>query len=433
MKIKVLTIFKIILILILFAYIKTFPISHYTNTFDAVLTLLLSAFLLYKSRKNQALVLMVFFIFYCNYSIVLSEYIIGEHLSVPLFEAKNIYNYGISIRILLLFMSIITLFFKDKTGNFDNYKIIPKDNKIIFYSIIAFLIYTFIFEIQRGDLDSYSVRITPIYEYSKLLFLFAYYFSGKSVIRKSIFSILIALFILQDLYYGGRITSLQLIILFSITLLIEKLSFKKIIYYGFIGVLISSLVSAYRHSYTLNSINPIELFKKLFNNYFVFDTPVYAYYASATFVAAYEVAESKIRTNSLLIFVKSIIFGSDDIIGELTIFVSRNYFVNVGGGLIPTYFYFWLGWLGVIFIACVLVFVLNNLNYIKNDYQKLLFVAIVFNVPRWYLYSPNALFRGVLFFTTLLYIMFLVINTITLKNFKKQNTINRITNPEIEI
>lgn len=415
MKIKSLFIFKLTLVFLIFIYIGLSEINSYTNKFDATLTLLFSIIFLFKSRKNPLVCLVAFFMFYCNYSIVMGEYIIGGNLGIPLYEVKNTHFYGLTIRILLLFISIITIFYNNKQLNLSEFKLIPKDNVVVFSGIYLILIYIVLFGIKRTELNSYGVSITPLYEYSNLLFLFAYYFSGTSKIRKSLFIILLSIFILQDFYYGGRITSLQLIFLFLLTVFIPRLSFKGILMYGLLGLFINSLVAAYRKDYSLEIADLFGIIPKLINGYFVFDTPVYAYYASATHVAATEIAEFNVRLSSFIEFIKSIVLGSNNVISNVTGYVSINYYQNIGGGIIPTHFYFWLGWLGVIVISIIFVLIFNRLAFPKSDFQKMFFIMVILTVPRWYLYSPLGLFRGSIFFLIILFVSFLSLNVITQK------------------
>lgn len=415
MKIENSMIFKLFVIAIIFTLITLSPINTYTNMISAIGVLLVSIYLLFKSRKNILFTIMFMFILYVNYSFTMGEYIVGGELSVPFYEVKTQEIYGLTIRIILLFMTVITVLYNGKSIELSKIKLEPKDNLIVFYLIISALVFSLITGVDRGDFNSYSVRISPIFEYSKLLFLFAYYFSGKSKIRITIFTLLIGIFILQDLYYGGRITSLQLMILFSITLLVNKLSFKKIFIFAAIGILLNSIVAAYRDSYSLTHVNLKQLIGNLFNNYLVFDTATFAYYASATHVAASEIANISTRFNSFYEFFKSILIGSDSIASDVTTFVSIKYFYNMGGGLIPTHFYFWFGWFGVLIISFIVVTLLNNLNFGRSEFQKILVYSIIFNVPRWYLYSPNQLFKGALFFVTILWIIFWITNSITTK------------------
>lgn len=425
MRIRPYIIIKLLILVVVFTYVSLVPINSYSYKIDAFLVLILSIALVIKGKNNLPLTLMFIFILYVNYSVVIAEYFIGGKLSVPFNAVKTKEIYGTTIRIMLLFMSIITVFFNGRRFDLSKDKIKPRDNWIVFYLIIFVLVYSLIVGVERGDFDSYEVKISPIFEYAKLLFLFAYFYSGESKVRKAIIFILVATFILQDTYYGGRITSLQLFIFLAVTLLVNKLSFVKIISFSIIGIVLMRIVAVYRNSYAFIDFSINSLINSLFNNYFVFDTATFAYYASATHVAAAESSDIGIRFNSLYQFAISVVVGSQDISSDVTSLVVKLGFFNLGGGLLPTHFYFWLGWFGVIGIGFLIVFLINNLKY-ESIYQNLLFLGIIINIPRWYLYSPNQLFRGGLFFITILFIIFWIVNEFSfrrdsIKNFKIKN------------
>ncbi|MGX9134411.1 hypothetical protein ACWV26_08520 [Rummeliibacillus sp. JY-2-4R] len=392
-----------------------FPTFSFSNKLNAFLVLVLSIILVIKSRKNIPLTIMFIFILYVNYSVVISEYFVGGQLSVPFSAVKTEEIYGETIKILLLFMSILTLFFNGRGFEVSKDTMVPRDNSIIFFSIIITLLYLLNVGIERGDYSSYGVKISPIFEYAKLLFLFAFFYSGESKFKKFTIFLLVLIYILQDTYYGGRITTLQLIIFFSVTILVRKLSFIKIIFFSFIGIFLMSSIAVYRANYSFNNLNISELVKNLSENYFAFDTATYAYYASATHIAATNTSDLIIRLNSLYEFLISIFFGSQDISSEVTNLVVKLGYFNLGGGFIPTHFYFWLGWTGVIIIGFTIVLLINNLRY-GSPYQNLLLLGIIINVPRWYLYSPNQLFRGALFFVSVLYVVFQILSALMNKN-----------------
>jgi hypothetical protein len=412
MIIKYNNIFKILFILSLLVYVNCTNITLFSLKFDASLTLLFSIILMYKGRKNIPVFLMAFFITYCNYSIVIGEYLVGGHLGVPMTQVKIVEVYGETIRMLLLFISIVTMLYKSNKVTFSDFKLIPKDNIFLFYSLLAALIVTFLFGLDRsGEMNSYSVRITPLYEYSILLFVFAYYFSGKSKLRRRILIIFSIIFIFSDFYYGGRITSLQIIFFFLVTMFLDKVNTKAIFVYGLMGILINRVIGAYRQSFSMDLKLITNTMSSVFENFFVFDTPVYAYYGSATHTAASNLISNSEQFQSLLSFLSSIFVGSWNEIGNVTKYVGEHYFYNVGGGLIPTHFYFWLGWIGVILISLIIVYLTNKIGKVKSDFKKLCLVTFIITVPRWFLYSPLNLFRP-LFFITVLYICLLSANKI---------------------
>lgn len=418
MKNTTVILFKLILIMFLMIYTCSFDMSILTNKIVAALTLAFSILFLYKSRKSLPIFLIAFFIFYCNYSITIGEYLVGEDLGAPMVQVKTIDYYGLLIRIMLLFISTLSLFFNSRMATLNDIKISPRDNIVVFYGLLFLLLIILIFGIKRGDLSSYTVSITPIYEYSTLLFLIAYLSSGKSIIRRGLYVGLIILFILQDVYYGGRITSLQLILLLLVTIGLDKLTVKLILFGGSVGIFFNSLVDAYRYNYSLGSIDVITVFHRLIDNLLVFNTPVYAYYASATHVATYSVIGLEDRLASLFTFLGSIIIGANKGTGDVT-FVSNMYFNNHGGGVIPSFFYFWFGWTGVIIITLIIVYMLNRIGTGDSDYWKVISITLVYSVPRWYLYSPLSLIRP-LILISILYLTFRAIHLFLLKIHGKQ-------------
>lgn len=425
MKIKISSVLKTIIITILYILIFNVEINEYTNTVNAILTLIVSGILVYKTRLNPLLVIVSIFIFYSNYSIVIGEYIVGGDLSVYYTEVKNTYYYGMAIKMLLMFMSTVTIFYNGKKLDSKEYKLKTKDNIIIYFAIMIMLLYILVFEVDRGNMNHYSVRISTLYAYSPILLLFLYYFSGGNKTRINIFVLISALFIVQDIYYGGRITSLQIVILIAITLFIDKIQFGKMIKLTCIGIVANSLIAAYRRSYTLYGINIFEIISNLIEGYFVFDTPVGAYYASATHIAAAESIGWDIRIESFLSFLKSIALGSKDIISNVTIFVSDNYYLNGGGGVLPSHFYFWLGWSGVILISIIVVLLFNKIGECRSDISKLIILSIISRSPSWYLYTPTNFFRSAMFMTMIMYFVFIVLNRLSLNIGRKNIEIKK--------
>ena len=63
MKIKISSVLKTIIITILYILIFNVEINEYTNTVNAILTLIVSGILVYKTRLNPLLVIVSIFIF----------------------------------------------------------------------------------------------------------------------------------------------------------------------------------------------------------------------------------------------------------------------------------------------------------------------------------------------------------------------------------
>lgn len=384
--------------------------STYTNQITAGLALAFSLLLCYKARKSIPIFIASLFILYCNYSVVVGEYFTGGELGATFNQTKTTEIYGITIKILLLFISILSVFYNAKKTELEAFVINHKNNALIYYSLLAVLLYIFLFGVKRGNYSSYEVSVTPLYEYSTLLFLICYYTSGGIKLRKYIIVVFCLLFIIQDFYYGGRITSMQLIILLLMTIFLKRLKLKLVIMGAIVGIVLNSFVDVYRQNYSLKSTYLLDIIASLFNNYFVFNTPVFAFYSSSTHVATSQIIGFHDKAISLLQFIISIFIGSSKNMGNVT-YYSKQHFFNIGGGFLPSHFYFWLSWSGVIIAAIIMVLIFNAVGKGKSDFWRLATVCLIYSLPRWYLYTPLSLIRPILLLC-ILYLIYFIVNQI---------------------
>jgi len=357
-----------------------------------------------KCKNNLGLTLVSFFILYSTYSIVIGEYLVAGKLSVPMVEVKNTLNYGVLIKGNLIFILILSLYTKRFPKN-QKIHLNLKNNSLIYGITMTALIYILIFGINRVKLTTYVVSTKPMYEYAYLLILISYYYSGKSLIKKVMIVLLTILLMLQDFYYGGRVTSIQLSFMLILTVFINYFTYFRVLLLGIFGVIFNSLVAEYRAEYSIENINITEILNNFKNNLFVFDTPVFAYYASGTHVAAAHLINFSTRIKSFFVFIASNFTGSNYEIANVTQFVDHYYFDNLGGGLIFSHFYFWLGWFGIILIAFLISQMFNILSTShKNEYKTVLFIILICTVPRWYLYTPLLLFRPLVMITIIFFL-----------------------------
>lgn len=391
----------------------------------AWLIILIDLFLLYKNRNNKLLLILNFCIFFFNYSICVGEYIANNLL----LENNYLYNtrhgnlYIDGIFLLFVFDCIRLLFFNRKIPNV---KIQYRSNIVIFYLILFYLIYVAIFEINREPSLLYEVKITAVYEYSILFFVFLIYYSGQSSFRNLITHLLAIAFIVQDMYYGGRVTSLQLIFLFLMIKHSSYLKFKRLILGFPIALFAFTVVGAYRTNYNLDLILVDDVFKRIKDTWFVQDTAVCAFFASITQINAYYYISDITRLSSFISFIASILGGSQAPIWfqfdpELPLVTSlaKQYHWNMGGGLIFTWYYFWGGFSGMLLLSVLTLRVIKKMLLSNNDLCKLISITIVFTMPRWYLYSPLAFWRGSFFIFPILYFFFYFLD-IFIKRLLKQ-------------
>lgn len=388
---------RVLLIALVACYFLFGKDIQYYRELGGGLVLLMSAYLVFVSRVNVGLFSVFLFVAYCNYSVVLGEYFFDGRLGAPLYDVKFTHIYDSLLYLLLAFSSVLTIIY-NPSASIDVEDVVV-DSPYVFFGAIFVLVLVFIFGVDRGASSGYMVRISSFYEYSVAIFLLAFIVSGLSPARNGFLLIFMGVFALQDLFYGGRITSVQLALLSVITIFARTVKLKHVCLAFVLGVFLLAFVGASRFGLEGGSLSGAIL--NIFSNYFVFDTSVYAFYASATHVAASALAGQEAKTQSFISFLLLILLGSVSEGETLTSYVSDNFFPNLGGGFFPSSFFFWFGWVGVVFASAALGLLINKLSRTTTQLGFCLMAILVATAPRWYLYSPGNLLRGMLVFSVI--------------------------------
>jgi hypothetical protein len=352
-----------------------------------------------KLKSSRDLFPILIALVYFLSSAVIGEYLIDEQ-SVLLMQAKFIYPE--LLRITLFFLATILLFIKGDIG--PTFRFNYKDNSIVFYFLVILVIAIGFFSINRFNVSSYYVAITPFYEYSVIIFGFLFLYSGNDLIKKIIITVIALLFIIQDFYYGGRITSVQIIVTLYLFYYKKVLSPALIYFVSFSLISVLLLVGFTRtNQLTIFDFNFLSL------RYLISDTATHSYYASATHLAALQdISSSKVFDLFYKFFLS--LFGFDSY--NLTTYINDNHYVNVGGGMFFSHAYFYLREIGIFIFSFFAVKLINFRNSSKI-YNKLFgYFSIIF-FPRWFLYSPIVLFRGAILFPLLVLIGVSILNEIT--------------------
>lgn len=418
LKLRLSTWFNVFIFTITLAYCYLIPSTEALMKIDAILVIFLSFFLLIRSRKNLALFILSYFIFYVNYSIVFGEYVIGSPMVPPMTEVRTDTFYGLGIRGLLLFMIIFSLFLRTRnTTRSDgcvNFELVVENKNVPFLISIVLLSFSLIFGLKRGPIGVYEVRITPLFEYSKLLFLFAYYYGGASRFKRWILIAFALAFILNDAMYGGRVTSVQILIVLALTIFIKNLTPFRTVILSIPGIIFSAFVGAFRSSFSFQGLFFGDILKKMVSGHFVFDTATYAYYSSITHIAATFKSSISERLSNMFANFTSYFVGQS-FVGpvDVTVFVKERYFFNMGGGIIFSHFYFWLGWVGIALFTFFIVFIINRILEYRSTLAGIVFYSVIINVPRWYVYGPNQFFRGSIVIPIFLFMIFKIIELVT--------------------
>ncbi|MFZ7133080.1 MAG: hypothetical protein ACOWWR_12040 [Eubacteriales bacterium] len=416
-----------VLLLNTFIIIFNVAFKNYSQQFNIIIAfyvLALSIYITFKSRNNIAIFIMMLFITYCNYSILYGRYINPSIAQINEVIRSTYYD-GVAINVMLLFMTTIYCFLKpinkvDLSAGFLMSE--KRTNRIITWGamgiivIISLLFYT-------PDIGNGRAGYSPIYEYSIIFFILGLYYSGKrSTYTVKVFIILLFLYVIRDFIGGHRVPGLQVLIVYFLFFIMHKIDYKKVIILSIIGIVIMSTLSIYRSSLILGDFSIISGFGNVSKNKFAFDTAYAAYLTSLTFVATKDLYSVIERAGHFFNFLASqLIIGT---VGESIIQISRKHFFHVNGGVLPIYLFYYIGWIGTLLAGILVTFYLNFVKSVdehSSGLKKVLTVYIVATVPRWYLYSPNQLLRGVLLMTIVYWITTIINSIIPRKSISIRN------------
>lgn len=418
MKIKKMDVF--LLILSITIIILSINYNLLSKTFLGIYLLFLNIFTLVKVRNDKGIFVIIFALLYFNFSYIISRYIGTPSSTVSdLFTNIKLSNTMIiSIDSQILFFAILNFMIGDKIkkpASMLNKKISFPYRKILVFLLELLLILILLYHLINNITES-----TTLLEYSIILFVFALYLTKDSKSEKLVVELILIIFSLYSLKNGDRIAILQFILADFLVNYVNKFSIKQIVTVLLIGIFLFTFFGIYGDLLDANSdMNNLSIkntYDTLLDRRFAIDTSVAAYHAGLTII------ESSTRYYSFVERIKNgfSYFTVYTILGKnLSGYVPLNvdvlkYYGNVGGGYLTSYFYFWLGWGGISLIAIYigkLIIIFNN-NGEKNIYVNLLSVFVLSTFPRWYLYAPDLLFRGVFLFS----IVYFIISFVFFKN-----------------
>ena len=380
-----------------------FFVSTFKNIQLCVLFLFsVNILLVFCNRKNRYTFFLSLFIFWFNYSIFYANYF--SNIQSSFFDDAYT-DYGLyGFKIVLCFTCLLSIFTplcrKDKTEReikiFD-YNGSSNNVLIIIYLILLAVI--MIVGFGRPTEQGERGTPTPLYEYSTILFIVGYYFLGKNKLYRIISSIILLLYCFQNLFFGGRITALQLLlILFFFFYDSRKINWTIVLICGVVGMVIFSSIGEFRANFRLNISFLQSATQAIKKDMGTLDTAYSAYYTSLTFLKVKTVTSVSDRLLLFWEFIKSIFLGGSVPNSSLAQ-VTMQYYQHYEGGVLPFFGYFYLGPMGLVLFSALIAWYLCIIKKIKSDssgFKKCFVVYITITTPRWYLYSPSQLLRGVL-------------------------------------
>ncbi len=368
------------------------------NIIVAFLVIILNILELVKHRKNGFLLIVNIIILYCNYSITICNYF--STFDTIFTGFSNDYVSVLGINILCLFSLFLYLLSPSENikDNECEKPITSSDryNFLIEIALVVLLCLICYFGFTRPSQSGMRGTPSAIYEYSIILFIMGYYYSGDRLLWKIVFTLIALVYALQNFIFGGRITGIQVIMTCGISLFVDKINLKRFSILSLIGIPLLTLIGIQRGEISLSIESILEAFQAICKNKLALDTSYSAFYTSLTFLKAMEYTPLASRLFMFVCFFLSMIFGGRIPNSNLADY-TREKFLHYWGGVAPFFGYFYFGLIGVFLLAWYISFLKKKIiNSSENDFIKCLSVYVAVTAFRWYLYSPTQLFRGVM-------------------------------------
>lgn len=384
--------------------------------FSIIVLLVANSYMLFLSRHNMMYLFIAFVIFYSNYSITYVNFInyIEREAWTTIISSKVT---AISFNVLVFFNCCLLWTIQwhriKPTSPFSIYV----DNSKMNFPIILLLSIALLFIFRFGYTIPSEVgargETSAMYEYSIILFILYFYYCGnrRKIVYWGLF--LVSIFCIQGIVYGGRIESVQLLLCTYFMLFMTKIKRKKVMAIFLVMFLLMSIVGAVRGELVSGNFEIDLILKRIVERGFTLDTSYAAYYCSETFIYTKDVVtDDKVR-DLFFSFLKSLVIGGGGGTEASLPVVTKEFFNHDGGGILPFYFYFYLGVIGIVLSGLIVGIFVNGFLKIgekSSGLAKCLMVLISSTIFRWYLYSPLMLLRGAMFMAIAYYGLFVLHN-----------------------
>lgn len=418
----------IILVLGLFLYL--FNSNGNLNVTISILVIALSVLSIYHSRNNWYMLIISIVIAYYNYSIVVANYISVIHGTMFTgYAGTEIGTKGLNI-LLVFAISLYIIFFHvgRKLKKTESCNIINSnhENKVIVIVLWVVLTLIWIFGFVRPTEVGQRGSPSTYFEYSIILVIAGFHYSGKSRLFQLSFVVFGAAYALLNFVYGGRATAVQVVVCVLLCTVLDRLPRIWIICGGFLFFMAMSFIGTFRTNLTVSSDALEALWHTLSETKFANDTAYSAYYTSLTFIDFAGNCTWDYRIGLFSNYLLSIVLGGSVSDSNLPM-ITRRYYTHYYGGVLPNYFYFYLGVFGVIIISLYIYVlfstVVNRLN--KNDDKITIWnwigIYIASTSFRWYIYSPSQITRGVLILTIVYFLLYVIDKALKRNNILQNN------------
>lgn len=354
--------------------------------------------LIFRSFKAHNSLYTIFFAFIAMYTNPARLYFFnGIYFSVH-HQEYTYYTAAYTTLIFSLFLLVINLFLivPKEGGQILNFR----KNDCLFwglYIVACFIVCVFrrTGNVYAGD----SNEMSSLNEYVIILFLICYIFSNEEKIKLYFLYLLYALYAFFAIIQGGRIELVLLFFLLLTTVLQRKYSFKFLISVFLSGILVMNVVGKIRHNPlilldgdVLSIISPFRDASKSVQASNEGDV----YWASERLLCLMEDGELTLsdRVESAFFYIISPLFPTSYLPETANLSSYKKDILTTGGGnLAPVYFFSMYGFIGVIFLAYIVSYMLNSFLKRKSNILRVYAILMIVTLPRWFAYNPIQLVK----------------------------------------
>lgn len=362
------------------------------------------------------------FVFFLFYALQFGSYFFsGYYLSYwEGFQEPDIFN---KVSILnMLFISGVGLLNLNNRRNVTKFTEVIEKNYPAFYICILVGILFSIFGINTSSV-SFEVNKNPMYEYTVIFIFLAYVFSGNKKVMLITVNFFVAYYSIKGFIFGGRIESIQsILILFYFNFNFAKDLSKKKYYLGVVFFsFILYVIGRVRHNWNLIYeviLEPSIIFAAQKNAGVVSNNFGDVIVSSARMIGLVDSGywDFLFRIESFLsYFFNVFLFGSEfkgyaNLAGK-----DQSIYGAGGGGLISSYFYVWGSFLLVVVASFIIGKLISNFFTSNNKCMQIYGFLTLVTFPRWYAYSPINLVKLIIIAIIIYYIFRILLKSSQVK------------------
>lgn len=413
----------IIIYLVILCYILVMMMCDYPeelNECNMIISIFISGYMIYATRKRADLLILMICIFYENYSIAVGCYLdptLRPEWLYKQFGDERVYT----VASLSLLLFEITLFtgWRVTRGSVESRNISIDDfpnNSIIMY--VCMVLYALIFITQVDFSSNARATSNTINEYKFVLLIIGSIYSKNNKLNRILWTILVVVTSIATFFGGNRVNTLGNIFVLAILWYDEYITFKRAIIIAFPCIFIMLMIGQMRYQFGI-SLDAIEnTWNLIKEEKLVADSFTFAFGPT---IAAEEMhfimsisEKIQLLLNNLIYIVVGGSYGQYSLANY-----TRNYYMHYYGFLGANYFDIWFGpFGGMLAGVAVLKIAFLRAGTIKgcSGFRKVVALGAFANLLRWYNYNFMQIFRSV-FVMIIVLIIFRAMDYVTTKSY----------------